>query len=267
MIDSFVYDGIDLKESGFSIVSFDGMTNGNITTDSQRTFNQTSLFYGKYHPFLTTTYDTPLMMTFHIMALPCSGNNMRDDFEISLEQMRMLKTWLSRPEVHRLSFPNTEYNGIYWEGSFNVEEVVMGSKRIGAELTFTSNRPFGFIEITGQQSLGANGILTLENTSDEYGYIYPDMTIRLAGDGDLEITNDFDNRVTVIKGCTTNEVITFNSLLSVSSSFSSHNISSDFNYIFQRLNKNTETGENNLTFSLPCTVEYTLRPIRKVVVT
>lgn len=268
MIDSFVYDGIDLKESGFFIVSFDGMTNGNVTTDSQRSFNQTSLFYGKYHPFLTTTYETPLMMSFQIMVLPClDENSMADIYEISLERMRWLKTWLSRSEAHRLTFPNTEYDGIIWEGSFNVEEIIMGSKRVGAELTFTSNRPFGFIEVTGQQGLSANGVLSLNNTSDEYGYIYPDMTVRLSGNGDLEITNDFDNRVTVINNCSSGEEITFSSLLSISSSFSSHNLSSDFNYVFQRINRSITSGENNLTFSLPCSVEYTFRPIRKVVVT
>lgn len=266
MVDSFVYDGIDLKESGFIIVSFNGMTNGNVTTDSQRNFNHSSLFYGKYQPFLTTTYDTPLTMNFQIMALPCTSEfNQTSNFEISLTQMRWLKTWLSRPEVHRLTFPNTIYDGIIWEGSFNVEEIVMGTKRIGAELTFTSNRPFGFTEVTNSATLSANGVLSIENTSDEYGYIYPDMTVTLLANGNLSIVNNFDNRETTIANCTSGEILTFDKLLSLSSSISEHNIHSDFNYIFQRINKSPTSGVNVLTFSIPCTVSYTIRPIRKVV--
>lgn len=267
MIESFVYDGVDLKESGFSIVSFDGITNGGITTDSQRSFNQTSLFAGKYHPFLTTTYDTPLIMKFQIMALPCPNGSFRtDNFEITLERMRWLKTWLSQSKPCRLTIPNSEYEGIVWEGSFNVEEIVMGSKRIGAELTFTSNRPFGFTEVNGYASVSANGTISLNNTSDEYGYIYPDLSVTLLGSGDLEITNSFDSRETVVENCVSGEVITFDHLLIISSSVSSHDVSSDFNYVFQRLNRDNESGTNILTFNLPCQVTYSFRLIRKVVV-
>ena len=35
---NFEYDGISLSSKGFTVVSFDGVQDGDITTDSQRDF-------------------------------------------------------------------------------------------------------------------------------------------------------------------------------------------------------------------------------------
>lgn len=51
--------------------------------------------------------------------------------------------------------------------------------------------------------------MSISDTSDDEGYIYPDITITLKAAGDLKITNGFDNRTTVVRGCSSGETLTF----------------------------------------------------------
>lgn len=61
-------------------------------------------------------------------------------------------------------------------------------------------------------SVDKDGSISINDTSDEEGYLYPDITITLKSAGDLKITNEYDKRTTVVRGCSSGETLTFTHL-------------------------------------------------------
>ena len=223
-VTNFMYDGISLnsfKNGKYVMANF---TTGNVPTEGQRNIVQTSLFSGKEQPFLYQNYSSTLSFIISIIKNPC----MDDNIYFSVEDIEELKRWLCRPAPHIFRLIDSQYNDIFWEGSFNLTEEVTGSNRIGVTITFISTRPF------------------LES-------------------GDLEIHNDFEDRTTIIKDCRTDEEITFSKYLQISSSDETHDIYNDFNYQFFRICNNYNTNENVVTFSIPCRYSIIYNPIRKVI--
>ena len=132
-------------------------------------------------------------------------------------------------------------------------------------MTFISTRPYALQDdVVFSGELNANGNVTINDLSTEIGYIYPTLIISCLDSGNLSIYNDFDQRTTTINNCSANEKIVFSKYLQIESSESSHNVYDDFNYTFLRIGNNFVTGENVLTFSLPCEYIITYNPIRKV---
>ena len=261
----FVYDDISLQSVGYIIGAVDSSASvETVNTDSQRTFNSVTTYLGKYHPFTVATYDDALVMTFSIIKNPCQD----EDMEITLSDMVYLKRWLSRPTPHVLRFSDPEYTNCYWEGSFNLSEIHLGGKRIGVELTFTCNRPYGlkdFGEVTGSVSSGESFVIY--DASDDEGYLYPELTITCNESGTLRLTNSFDGRVTEVKNVEAGEVITFSPTLQISTSNDNHTtLLDDFNYEFLRIGNDFNNNRNEIKSSIGCDYKYIYKPISKVVI-
>lgn len=260
-ISNFIYDGLSLKNydhNNYMIGFFSAEYN---MEDGKQNINKSSLYMGREQPFTYINYEDTLTFTIGVIKNPCKDENE----EITLEQMENLKRWLCRPAPHKFKIDDPRYQDIFWEGTFELREMAAGNKRVGAELTFISTRPFALQEdITFSGEIEANGELTIEDTSTEIGYIYPEITIKCLEDGDLSIYNDFDQRETIVENCSADEEITFSKYLQIESSLSEHEIYDDFNFVFTRIGNNFVTGENILTFSLPCEFTITYNPIRKV---
>ena len=107
---------------------------------------------------------------------------------------------------------------------------------------------------------------TLFDTSDEIGYIYPDLKIICLESGKLELYNSNENRKTIIENCSANEVINFSENLVFSSSNESHKIQNDFNYIFFRIANSYGNRKNIISSSIPVDIEFSYSPYVKVVV-
>lgn len=106
---------------------------------------------------------------------------------------------------------------------------------------------------------------SLNDTSYEEGYIYPEMEITIKRDGDLTIHNSIENRETYIANCKANEVITLNyPVIKSSLPSSSRNIQNDFNWTFFRVANTYDNSRNDLVVSLPCSVKIKYSPIVKV---
>ena len=151
-------------------------------------------------------------------------------------------------------------------GSFNVTEYIFGDGRVGANLEFECDAPFGYkddVVFTGE--LDANGTFEYNCTSDEIGWIYPDLTITIKEDGDLNIKN-LDNRELVVKNCEANEVITIDKNLQISSSFENHKIADDFNYTYYRINNSFGSVANSLMSNLAISYEIRYSPYAKAVI-
>ena len=270
MVTDFIYDGLRLSNLGYDVVSFGKLKNEEIDTDSQFSYNHLSMMRGKRQPFINSVYEDPLKMEFYIAKSLCVDGEVQTESEwynISVSDMAYLKRWLVRPTPHKLTIPNDEYNGIFWNGTFTLEEYVLGDKRIGAKLTFECDADFGYYDtatITG--TLEANGSRTFNCTSDEIGWLYPDMTITLKEDGDLQITNSSDSRVMSIKNCEQDEVITITKNMQISSSLQSHNIANDFNYRFYRINNSFRNVANSISSNLAINYTISYNPIAKAVI-
>lgn len=257
-----MYDGISLnsfKNGKYVMANF---TTGNVPTEGQRNIVQTSLFSGKEQPFLYQTYSSTLSFTISIIKNPCIDDNIY----FTVEDIEELKRWLCRPAPHIFRLIDSQYSDVYWEGSFNLTEEVTGSNRIGVTITFVSTRPFALqndIQYSG--TVNSGDTITINDSSVEQGFLYPDMVITCLANGELEIYNDFENRATIVKNCQVDEEITFSKYLQISTSNAMHDIYNDFNYQFFRICNNYETNENVITFSIPCRYSITYNPIRKVI--
>ena len=104
---------------------------------------------------------------------------------------------------------------------------------------------------------------SINDTSYEEGYIYPEMEITVKQDGDLKIYNAIEDRSTYIANCKSGEVITLDYPV-IQSSDSSHNIQNDFNWNFFRIANAYDNSRNDLTISLPCSIKIKYSPIVKV---
>lgn len=270
MVTDFEYDGILLSEVGYALVTFDGVKDGETNTDSQITFNHAPMMRGKRQPFSSYIYDDVLKMEFYIGKDMCRINTAKEkfDYNISVSEMSFLKRWLSRPTPHVLrAVGDDDYNGIFWRGSFIIEEYTLGDGRIGAHLTFECDAPFGYMEdIVVRGDIESNEEFKYNCTSDEVGYIYPKLTILLKGDGDLKFGNGHDKRETIIKNCLAGEIITITENLQISSSISSHKIMNDFNFVFYRVSNTFRNVENSMKSNLPIEFIIEYNPYAKAVI-
>ena len=259
----FTFRGETLESHGYLICEFDGSSSvGPVTTDSQRSFNSISLFGGKRKPIMFYTYEEALVLKMSI----CKNGYDDDDIRVTPTEAAALKRWLGSPTPQVLRVDDPDFAEYHWVGVFNVEEVHHAIGCVGFDLTFTSVAPFGYKEeVVLKGTVAAGGSVTINDTSDEEGYIYPELSITLKASGNMVIENSFDGRKTVIKNCVNGETLTMTNLLQLTSSHSRHSIGDSFNYRFVRINNDYTHKENKLTFSLPCTYSISYKPIAKVV--
>lgn len=105
--------------------------------------------------------------------------------------------------------------------------------------------------------------LKIIDESDDIGYIYPDIQIKCLSSGDLKITNSIENRTTIIKNCSTNEVISVDENLNISTSLSSHKLYNDFNFVFFRIANSYENNQNIISVNIPCEITIKYYPVAK----
>ena len=267
----FTYAGERLSDYGMMVAGFDSSNSvESINTDSQRTFGTVSMFYGKYQPFVYTLYENRLVIEFSIIKKMDCSNTSEEEYDpiLSQTEIRSIKRWLNRPTPHKLSFDDEEYEDYYWEGSFNIAEQYFGGVPCGLSLTFESNRPFAIMdEVVFEGELEADGTFTINDTSDEEGWIYPSLSVTCLSAGDLQLENNMEEgRLTIVKNCEENETIMFAPNLQIRSSLGTHELGDDFNYKFLRIYNTYDQRENVITANLP--ISYTLKynPIAKVVI-
>ena len=261
----FEYDGIALSDMGMTVVSFDGVQDGDITTDSQRSFESISLFGGRYQPFLTSVYEDRLEIEFSIGKNLCNDEN---DFILSIEEIENLQYWLNRPTPHKFKIlDDEEYADVYWEGSFNLQWVKYGERIVGVNLTFISNRPYAQGErIAYIEDLTSSNELVINDISSDEGKIIPDVKLVLKENGNLEFVNTFNGipTITKINNCKKDEIITISHMMQIYSNLQSHDIYNDFNWVFPSIFNTYDLVTNTFTSNLECECVIAYNPVRKV---
>ena len=257
----FEYDNYCLSELGYITCIFGSEGLQTTNSGANITFNTVSMLNGAKHELTSTIYDGCLEATFQI----CKNNCDSGDFEISVEELRMLSRWLNRKGFHKFKILSDEYTDIYFEASFNISKIEMNGKIYGLELEMKTNRPFALQEprVVFINNLVADGEHIVVDSSDEEGYIYPDVEITINESGSLSIYNEIEDRVTFIANCVAGEIIKMNYPI-IESSIPNHKIQNDFNWNFLRIANTFKENANRLTVSLPCTIKLTYSPIVKV---
>ena len=263
----FMYDKHCLSDFGMIIVDFDS-SNGieTVSAGSQLTFNMVKpLNQNKWNNY-SSSYNEYLTTTFQICKTPCNTSSQKD-MELTAKEISELNRWLNRKQFCKFKILQDDYIDIYFEGSFNINQILIGGSCVGLELTLTTNRPYGFLEpvtysITTSMT---NESVVLYDQSDEIGCIYPDMTIKCLQSGNLKINNSIENRDFYLANVTNGEIITiYGKEQFIKSNNSSHEIYNDFNFKYLRIANTYENKNNILTFSIPVECTLTYSPIRKV---
>ncbi len=262
----FEYNGLRASDFNLIFCQFDGSGGVNITSaGSELNWNTVPIGNGNKYLITDTTYDTVLETTFQMCKYDCRTGSPE---YLTLEDCREISRWLNRKETHMLKIisENRIYDYLLFEGAFNLNQIEVNGCIIGYELHFVSNRPYAVGNLVRKNILANSADFEYKfyDESDETGYIYPTtLTIRCLKAGTLSIKNLLENRTTVIKNCSVNEVITFDDTLHFSSSLKSHKIQNDFNYVFFRIANTYENRMNTIIVNLPCEITFEYYPIIK----
>lgn len=263
----FQYDDLYLSDFGCIICTFDdNHSPETISMGSEISFTKSAVSNGKRYMITDASYDNCIEAEFSICKDPDLCFDYEDQF-FTLEEQRDIMRWLNRTEMKRFCLIDDEHVDMFYEGSFNVSKIELNGDVIGMSLLFQSNRPFALsLDLSYKFKIPSHGYsYTIQDTSDEIGYDYPDVTIDLLGTGDLTITNSFDGRQTIIKNCVNGERITMKDMIIETSSVAHREtIMNDFNFRFPQIHNSYTKARNKFTFSLPCNVIMTYRPVRKV---
>lgn len=259
--EDFEYDGLKLSSFGFILCKFESDGLQTVSNGAHISFNAISVQNGSKQEQTSIEYADCLETVYQICKNPC----IHKDMEISQHELRTLSRWLNRTTNHKFKPLNEDFLDIYYEGHFNISQLVLDGKLVGLELEFQTNRPFALQEPIKRTIIAEteNAEVKLTDFSDVEGYIYPELSIEIADDGDLSIYNALEERTTYIANCSKGEIITMNYPI-IESSLAGHAIQNDFNWNFLRLSNTFKKDLNTLTISLPCTITLKYSPTIKV---
>lgn len=234
------------------------------------TFNTIKNNHSSIQYKTSTSYDNVYTTTFKIMKNPCKKS--QDDIYMTYEEVRSLTRWLNRREYKKFKVLSDNMSeDIHYYGSFNVKEQTIGDKIIGLVLTFTSNTPYGFAEeIDLEYDIEfANEHIYLSGDSDEFGIIYPTISIEFKEDCDeFTIANITTDSVLKLKNCSADEIITIDGehkIIFTNKSEHKQTLYNDFNYEYlDIIVKDDDLSENLYEVSAPCRITIKYSPIRKV---
>lgn len=264
MVADFIFDGQSLSSFGYMICDFNAV-GLETSTISEMNYTDIQAKMSDVSHKVSTSYGSNLQRTIQIIKKNCNNN---DSYHILNDEISELAKWLCRKDYKWFKWVNdTDDDDIFYQVRINLRQISLGNDNIGFELDIISNRPYGLTqEIKITRDFKSNVLTAINVYSDEEGYIYPDMVITLMQDGDLEITNEFENRTSCISNCTNGEIITVlgSDVLQIYSSNKSHKFSESFDYNFPRLCNTYRNTINNIKTNLNCNIEFKYRGIRKV---
>ena len=264
LIEDFIFDGVQLSDFGYIICSFDSSVGITTSPVSENTYEEIKSSNSNISHKVSQSYDSNLSRVIQICKNPCSN-----EMELSNDDVSEITKWLCRKDYKWFRWIDLEDDDeIYYEAKINIQKIELGNK-IGFELNITTNRPYGLTRMFDTTfEFDSNSKKSINIYSDEEGYIYPDVIIELKESGNLEIINEFENRITSIKNCNVGEIITIigNDTQQIVTSDNTHDLSESFifNYNFLRLCNLYGNSTNMISVNLKCNITIKYRGIRKV---
>ena len=298
----FSYDNKKLSDFGFIICNFGDKGLDTRTNGSKITFNTISTLDGTKHHLTSTAYKDCLETTIQICKSSCDGDIMEipsvtfRELTKWLSRKKFLKFKILDEDYIDLYFEaafninRIEIDGrligleleIITNRPFALKEPRLTNiklKEIYGWEEYKDGILLGYATSTDENAYTHNGVPTedgyqriylgeiyegsVNDVSDEEGYIYPYTEITINKSGNLKIYNAIEDRNTYIANCIEGEVITLDYPI-IRSSVSSHNIQNDFNWNFFRIANTLENSRNDLIVNLPCSIKIEYSPIVKV---
>lgn len=232
------------------------------------TFTTVKNNHSSVHSITSSSYENVYTTTFDIIKYSC--NNSGDDIYMTSLEVRNLMKWLNRRSYHKFKLINDIVfeSDMHHYGSFNVKQVMHGDNILGLSLTFTSNTPYGFAEMTELSFIVTDSDDTFEiyGDGDEYGVIYPTIRIRSFYDQSITITNKTTGHELSLDNCLENETITIDGehKIIVSDNELHTSIANDFNYEYFDILIDEYDSANIYKVSAPCEISVHYSSIRKV---
>lgn len=261
---NFLYDNERLSDYGMILCKFDNDSLETVSVGNNLIFNTVKTNRSDRNLLTGITYDEPLSATFQI----CKDNCHNEDLSISSEELTSLLRWLSRRDgFHKFKIYQEGYEEVFFYGSFNnIQELKIGGILYGLELTFVTDSPYGYEDISFDCTTTASVAYNLFNMSNETGHLYPKVfTCKCLESGDLQIHNSIENRITELKNCVKDEIITMDGgHKAIETSVPTHKIYNDFNYNYFRIGSEYDNNLNAITTSLPCEIHIEYEAVRKV---
>lgn len=257
----FEFAGRTLSSFGCILCSFGEKGLETVSDGCEVKFNTVPTMGGSKHDTTSVQYEDCLETTLQICKHSCNGGIQ----EVTESEHRELTKWLGRKRFLKFKILDEDHIDIYYEAAFGISKIEIDGKLFGFELAVKTNRPFALKEprTIAINNTVQDGKHSINDTSYEEGYIYPEMEITINQSGNLKIHNAIENRDTYIADCRVGEVITMDYPV-IQSSDSSHNIQNDFNWTFFRIANTYDNSRNDLTISLPCSIKIKYSPIVKV---
>lgn len=262
----FEYDGKRLSEFDSILCCItDDAGVKTVSIGSNITFNTTYINSSSRFKLMSTQYSEAYTSNFQIAKSTCNGST---DYYTEYE-IKYIMRWLNRRKSYKFKpiYENGEFSDVYYNASFNLEEIKLGDKVIGFQLNMNTDAPFGYYEpVEYNFSLNKNEEFNIYDISDEIGWIYPDkVTVECLSDGDLKIEN-VGKETCIVKNCSSGELINIiGEEKIIESSMESHTrLFNDFNYSFIKIHNDYENNENTFKVSIPCNISIIYSPICKV---
>ncbi len=262
---TFWFDGRHSDDFGLYILSLDNFEEDN-TIGSNIEFTTIKNSNSDIQKVVSAQYSQSITTKIQVFKL----DNCCKVGEINPRELSNIMRWLNRKDnFHTFKLIQEDYDDLCFEAMINVTKITISGYVRGLELTITTNKPYVFTDdITKIFNVAKNQPVVLLDDSDEIGYRYCYIKIKLLEDGDLSISNGIEQRNTIIKNCKKGEIIEMsgdNQIITSTLAASTHStLYDDFNYEYFRLANTYENRVNKLTFSLACQVTLTYNFIRKV---
>ena len=235
------------------------------------TFNTIKNNHSSISYITSTSYDVVYTTTFEICKNPC--NKSQEEIFMTYDEARTLIKWLSQREYRKFK-PISDYgdmHNIHYYGSFNIKQIMINGGIAGLSLTFTANSPYGFGEtIVNEFYASENESFYVYGDTDEYGVIYPKITLNIKQNSTQDVPFKMKNETTgtelVIANCVENETITIDGeykIITTDNEEHQKTICDDFNYEYIDILVQDDSCENEY-ISTPCIVTFEYAPIRKV---
>lgn len=234
------------------------------------TFNTIKNSQSSIHYQTSTSYDNIFSKPFEIMKNPCNKNS-EDEMYMTTDEISSLMRWLNRREYRK--FKPLSHDGtsdVYYYGSFNVKQIMIGDKTIGLSLIFTANAPYGFGErVKLEYDITSPGEhFYIHGDGDEMGVLYPNVSITCKQNTEeLTITNLTTGNIVSIRNCLEGETIYINGehKIIMSDNEEHTTICNDFDYTYlDILVEDDDCSENEYIVSAPCSITIDYSHIRKV---
>jgi hypothetical protein len=179
----------------------------------------------------------------------------QDGSELSVSNIRNYLKWLtgarSNSSLDLLIGDEIKYSFI---GRFtNAWQYKMDARTCGLILEFTSISPWAYSPIqTLTQSVSGTTEIQIDNQSDDlYEYVYPKITYQNTTGTSLMIKNATTGETTEVNKLSSNEIITIDNNMMITTDKPSKTFGNTFNFVFPRfsagVNKLIVAGNGNLT--------------------